>query len=65
MPKINIQNIHHTVIYECDRTYYGNPEFKPGECTMNPVKGAHCRTSTHTYFININIYNKHTNSLHS
>ncbi len=48
LPKINLKNIHHMVVYECSDNYFGLPKFNAGDCNKNTVKHQYCQTITHT-----------------
>jgi len=49
MPKINIERIHHILIYECMSSYNGTPEFQPGDCYKNKIKNEYCHAISFGY----------------
>ena len=46
---MNVQNIHHMVIYECRPNYNGDPAVEPGDCNSNINKQTYCQMITHVY----------------
>ena len=43
LPTINNVNIHHTIVYQCEKTYNGTPTMQPGFSFTNEVRNRYCR----------------------
>ncbi len=62
MPKINFQNIHHFLLYECSPSYDGIPLIQPGDSNRNRQKQTSCPTITLGFVFQLVNYFKNFNN---